>query len=359
LGAQGPGSYRSIKREIAAMRAAHLLSALALIVVLLSPIGFGHAQTPAEFYRGKTISLEISSSVGGGYDIHARLLARHMPKYIPGNPVILPKNVDGAGGLRLANLLYNTAPRDGTALGIIYRSTAFEPLFGNKAAQFDATKFTWIGSASNEVSVCVAWHTSGVATIEDLRTKELLVGTTGPGADTYQFTNIINGVFGTRMKRIGGYPGGNEIVLAMERGEVGGRCGWSWSSVKATHMDWLTEKKMTIFLQMALRGHPDLAGVPLILDLAKTAEQRDIIKLVFARQVVAWPYLAPPGLPPERTATLRRAFLETMQDKDFLSDAAKAKLEIMPVAGEDIQKLVGELYATPATVVAKTAEMIK
>jgi tripartite-type tricarboxylate transporter receptor subunit TctC len=334
------------------------LAVLIAATAALAPMP-GHAQTPAEFYRGKTISLEISSSVGGGYDIHGRLLARHMSKYLPGNPVVVPKNVEGAGGLRMANLLYNTAPRDGTVFGIIYRSTAFEPLFGNKAAQLDATKLTWIGSASNEVSLCVAWHTSGVATIEDLLTKELLVGSTGPGADTHQFTKVINGVFGTRMKIINGYPGGNEIVLAMERGEVGGRCGWSWSAIKATRMSWLTEKKMTAFLQMALTKHPDLPSVPLIVDLAKTTEQRDIIKLVFARQVVAWPYVAPPGVPDDRTAALRKAFMDTMADKEFLAEADKAKLEIMPVAGEEIQKLIVELYATPADVVAKTAEMIK
>jgi tripartite-type tricarboxylate transporter receptor subunit TctC len=332
------------------------LAGAALAALLACP---GQAQTPAEFYRGKTIELDISSSVGGGYDVHGRLLARHLTKHMPGNPIVVPKNVDGAGGLRMANLLYNTAPRDGTVFGIIYRSTPFEPLFGNKAAQIDATKFTWIGSASNEVSICVSWHTSGIATIEDLTRTELLVGSTGPGADTHQFTKIINGVFGTRMKIINGYPGGNEIVLAMERGEVGGRCGWSWSAVKATRMSWVTEKKVNIFLQMALTSHPELPNVPLILDLAKTAEERAIIRLVFARQVVAWPYVAPPGVPADRTAALRKAFLDTMKDKDFLADAEKAKLEIMPVAGEEIQKLITELYATPADVVAKTVEMIK
>jgi tripartite-type tricarboxylate transporter receptor subunit TctC len=339
------------------MRAA-LLPLLAAATVLTLPPA-GHTQTPAEFYRGKAISLEISSSVGGGYDLHARLLARHMSKHIPGNPTIVPKNVEGAAGLRMANLLYNTAPRDGTMFGIIYRGTAFEPLFGNKAAQLDATKLTWIGSASNEVSICVAWHTSGVTRIEDLLTKELLVGSTGPGADTHQFTKVINGVFGTRMKLISGYPGGNEIVLAMERGEVGGRCAWSWSSVKATRMSWLTDKKMTIFLQMALSKHADLPDVPLILDLARTDEQRSIIRLVFARQVMAWPFVAPPGVPADRAAALRAAFMATMRDKEFLADAERAKLEIAPVPGEEIEKLILELYATPSAVVQKTAEMIK
>jgi tripartite-type tricarboxylate transporter receptor subunit TctC len=335
-------------------------SALGLAAAMaLAATSSAFAQTPAEFYKGKTVELDISSSVGGGYDIHGRLLARHMTKYMPGNPIFVPKNVEGAGGLRLANLLYNTAPRDGTVFGIIYRSTAFEPLFGNKAAQIDATKFTWIGSASNEVSICVAWHTTGVTSINDIMSKELVVGSTGPGADTYQFAKIINGVFGTQMKIINGYPGGNEIVLAMERGEVGGRCGWSWSAVKATRMSWLDDKKMHVFLQMALTKHPDLPNAPLILDLAKTEEQKSIIKLVFARQVVAWPYVAPPGVPPDRAEALRKAFLDTMKDKDFLAEADKAKLEILPVSGEEIHKLIVELYATPTEVVQKTMEMLK
>jgi tripartite-type tricarboxylate transporter receptor subunit TctC len=334
--------------------------ALGLVAALALPVmSSASAQTPTEFYKGKTIELDISSSVGGGYDIHGRLLARHMTKYMPGNPMFVPKNVEGAGGLRMANLLYNTAPRDGTVFGIIYRSTAFEPLFGNKAAQIDATKFTWIGSASNEVSICVAWHTTGVTSINDIMTKELVVGSTGPGADTYQFLKIINGVFGTQMKIINGYPGGNEIVLAMERGEVGGRCGWSWSAVKATRMSWLDDKKMNVFLQMALTKHPELPNAPLILDLAKTDEQKSIIKLVFARQVVAWPYVAPPGVPQDRANALRKAFMDTMKDKDFLAEADKAKLEILPVSGEEIQKLIVELYATPGEIVQKTMEMLK
>jgi len=339
------------------MRIAGIWVAIAVTAAALaSP---GHAQTVAEFYRGKTIALEIGSSVGGGYDTHGRLLARHMSKYIPGNPSIVSRNVEGAGGLRMANLFYNAAPRDGTVIGIMYRSIAFEPLFGNRSAHFDASKFAWIGSASNEVSVCVAWHTTGITSINDLLTRELLVGSTGPGADTHQFSRIINGVLGTKMIIINGYPGGNEIVLAMERGEVGGRCGWSWSSLKATRMRWVSDKKVAIFLQMALTKHAQLPNVPLILDLARTDEQREIVKLVFARQVVAWPYVAPPGVPEERIAALRTAFMETMKDKEFLAEADKAKLEINPVSGEEIEKLIGELYATAPTVVQKTAGMLR
>ena len=317
------------------------------------------AQTPAEFYKGKSIELGISSTVGGGYDAHARILARHIGKYIPGNPAIVPRNMEGAGGLRLANLLANTAPRDGTSFGTIYRATAFEPLFGNKAAQFDATKFTWIGSASNEVSLCVAWHTSGVATFDDMLTREIVVAHTGAGADAFQFSRIINGVLGTRMKLVGGYRGGNEMLLAMERGEVGGRCGWSLSSVKATRPEWIEQRRVNVLVQLALSKHSELPAVPLIVDLAKTAEQRNILRLVFARQQIAYPFLAPPGVPQDRADALRKAFTQAMADRELLAEAAKARLEILPMAGDEVQKLVAEIYTTPVPVVRKVVDMLK
>jgi tripartite-type tricarboxylate transporter receptor subunit TctC len=317
------------------------------------------AQTSAEFYKGKTIEIDVSSTTGGGYDTHARLLARHMPKYIPGHPGMVVKNVDGASGLRLANLLYNTAPKDGTVFGTIYRSTSFDPLFGNKAAQFDASKFTWIGSASNEVSICVAWHTSGFASFDDMLARELIVATGNQGGDATQFTAIINGVFGTRMKMVSGYPGGNDMLLAMERGEVAGRCGWSWSSAKASRPGWITEKKINILLQLALAKHPELPTVPLVLDLAKTDEQKAILKLIFARQVIAYPFVAPPGIPADRAEILRAAFLDTMRDKEFLAEAEKAQLEIRPVAGADAERLIVEAYATAAPVVRKIVEMLR
>jgi tripartite-type tricarboxylate transporter receptor subunit TctC len=329
---------------------------IAAVFALVSP---ARAQTPAEFYRGKTINLDIGSSVGGGYDIHGRLLARHIGKHIPGNPTVVPRNIEGAGGLRLANILYNSAPRDGTSFGIVFRSIPFERLLGNKAAQFDATKFTWIGSTSNEVSICVAWHTTGVTSIDDLRTKEIIVGSTGPNADTSIFAKVINGLFGTRMKIVTGYPGGNEISLALERGELGGRCAWSWSAVKATRISWVEQKQVHIFAQLGLSKHADLPQVPLVVDLAKTAAERDIARLVFARQQFAWPFVAPPGVPKDRVEALRAAFNATMQDKAYLAEAEKAKLEIVPVAGEDIERLIIEVHATPAEIVHKTIDMLK
>jgi tripartite-type tricarboxylate transporter receptor subunit TctC len=333
--------------------------AVVAAVLTLLPASIARAQSPAEFYKGKTVDLYIGYSVGGGYDLYARFLARHMSKHIPGNPTVVPKNMEGAGSLRLANWLYNVGPKDGTAFGAIGRGTGFDPLLGNKAAQFDATKFTWIGSANNEVSVCVAWHTSGIVKFEDMQAKPLIVGGTSASADTDQFPRITNGVLGTKMRVITGYPGGNEVGLAMERGEVQGRCGWSWSSVKSTHQKWLDEKRFNILVQLALEKHPELPNVPLITELAQNDEQRQILRLIFARQVMGRPFLAPPNVPRDRAEALRKAFIDTMNDKDFLADAEKAQMEITPVPGDQIEKLVKDIYATPAAVAQKAGALLK
>jgi hypothetical protein len=285
----------------------NLVRGLTGALLALWPASACLAQTPAEFYKSKTIELDIGFSAGGAYDAYARILARTMGKYIPGNPAIVPKNMEGAGSMRVANYLYNAAPRDGTSFGTISRGTGFEPLLGNRGAQFAATAFNWIGSTNNEVSVCVGWYTSGVATFKDARTHVLVVGATGPSADTYQFPKITNAVLGTKFKIVTGYPGGNDVDLAMERGEVQGRCGWSWTSVKGLHQAWLDQNRLNILFQMGLTKHRGLPGIPLIIDLAKTDEERAILRLIFARQVMAWPFLAPPGVPAARVEALRPA----------------------------------------------------
>ena len=330
----------------------------AAAILALCPISLGHAQSPADFYKGKTIDLYIGYSAGGGYDVYARALARHMPRFIPGNPTIVPKNMPGAGSLVLANWLYNVAARDGTAFGTIGRGTAFDPLLGSTKAQFDADKFNWIGSMNDEVSVCVAWHTTGIATLEQVMQNELTVGGTGPAADTDQFPKVLNATIHTKFKIIAGYPGGNDIDLAMERGEVMGRCGWSWSSVIATHKQWFDEKRINVLVQLSLNKHGDLPNVPLIMDFAKTGEERQIFKLVFARQPMGRPFLAPPGIPADRTAALRKAFMDTMKDPGFLAEAEKMKLEINPVSGDAVQEIMQEVYQTPKAIAAAVADMV-
>ena len=340
------------------MRSAASSITTAAAALTAAPLAWG--QAAPDFYRGKTVDLQIGYSVGGGYDVYARMLAPFMAKHIPGNPSIVPKNMEGAGSLRLANWLYNVGPKDGTAFGTIGRGTGFDPLFGHRGAQFDGGKFTWIGSANDEVSVCVVWNgRTKIAKFEDLLTTPLTVGGTSAAADTDQFPLVMNGVLGTKMKVVTGYPGGNDVNLAMERGEVDGRCGWSWSSVRSTRPQWLAEKKVTILVQLALHKHADLPDTPVIIDLAKTDEQRQILKLIFARQALGRPFLAPPGIPAARAEALRTAFMDTMRDKDFLAEAEKAQLEITPVDGAGVQKLVANLYQSPPAVVKKAAELLK
>src|ERR1700736_1116614 len=331
--------------------------ALAAAVALLHVVP-ARAQS-LEFYKGRNVELYIGYSVGGAYDLYARLLARHFGKHIPGDPIIVPRNMEGAGSLRLANWLYNVGAKDGTALATIGRGTAFDPLLGSKGAQFHADKFTWIGSANNEVSVCVAWKTSGITKFEDVFEKELIVGGTGQAADTDQFPRILNGVLGTKFKIVTGYPGGNDVTMAMERGEVNGRCGWSWSSVLATHKRWVDDKSIAVLAQLSLNKHPDLPDVPLVMDFAKTDEQQQMFKLIFARQVMGRPYLAPPDVPNDRAEALRKAFMDTMKDNEFLADAEKSQLEINPVDGAEVEKLVKELYQTPKPLADKAAQFIR
>jgi tripartite-type tricarboxylate transporter receptor subunit TctC len=344
------------------MRAGRWIRA-ATAMLAFAPIAFAApfalAQSPADFYKGRNVDLYIGYSVGGAYDLYARVIARHLGKHIPGNPTIVPKNMEGAGSLRLANWLYNVGPKDGTALGTIGRGTAFDPLLGSKGAQFQADRFTWIGSANNEVSVCVAWKTSGINKLEDVLAKELIVGGTGQAADTDQFPRVLNGVLGTKFKIVTGYPGGNDVTLAMERGEVKGRCGWSWSSVVATHKRWIDDKSIIVLAQLSLDKHPDLPDVPLIMDFAKGEDQQRMFKLIFARQVMGRPYVAPPGVPADRAEALRKAFMATMQDPDFLAEAEKSQLEINPVAGTEVEKLVKDLYQTPKALADKAAEFIR
>jgi tripartite-type tricarboxylate transporter receptor subunit TctC len=332
--------------------------ALALLA-MLAAASCSEAQAPSEFYRGKTITLYIGSSAGGAYDVYARMLARHIGRHIPGNPRIVPSNMEGAGSLRLTNYLYNAAPKDGTEIGTINRGAPFEPLIGEaNLAMFDPAGFTWIGSIANEVSICAVWQRAGVDNFEQLFTRELAVGGTGSGADTNQFPKVMNGVLGTKMRIVSGYPGGNNIDLAMERGEVDGRCGWSWSSIVSTRKAWLDSGSIKVLVQLALQKHPDLPNVPLIMDYAKTDEQRAMLRLVFSRAALGCPFLAPPGVPADRAAVLRKAFDDTMKDPAFLEEAMRAALEVAPVGGDELQRLIAEIYQTPKDVVEKTRDML-
>ena len=305
----------------------------------------------AKFYKGKTVTIFVGFSAGGGYDLYARILARHMGKQIPGNPTMVVKNMTGAGSVTLTNALYNTLPKDGTVMGEIGRGIPTEPLFGNKKAKFDPVKFTWVGSMNNEVSTCVAWHKVPVNTWEDMVTRGMVVGGVGRGSDTDAFPIVMNNVLGTKIRLITGYPGGADINIAYQRGEVEGRCGWSWSSVVSTRAKWLKEKKIKVLIQMATTKHPDLPTVPFVMDLAKTEKDKKVLKLIFSRQLWGRPFLAPPGVPADRAKALQTAFMATLKDKDFVAETKKLKLEINPIDGETVQKEIKELYGYPKDIV--------
>jgi tripartite-type tricarboxylate transporter receptor subunit TctC len=339
---------------------ANLAVACGVALMTVSSATCARAQDSPDFYKGKTISLYVGSTTGGVYDVYARLLARHMGRHIPGDPKILPLNMEGAGGLRLANFLYNAAPKDGTVIGTINRGAPFEPLLGETAAvKFDASKFTWLGSASDEVCTCVVWKRAGVARFDELFAKQITVGGTGGTADTNQFPKAISGVLGAKIKLVSGYPGGADIDLAMERGEIDGRCGWSWSSIISTRKQWLDNGSIRVVVQLALHKHPDLPNVPLIMDYAKTPEQREMLRLIFVRGALGCPFLAPPGIPGNRAEILRQAFDATMQDASFLAEAKRVNLEIAPIGGRELQTLIADIYRTPADVVAKTKAMLR
>jgi tripartite-type tricarboxylate transporter receptor subunit TctC len=329
-----------------------------LPVLVLSLAAPTPAQPVADFYRGRSITLVIGYSAGGGYDAYGRVLARHLGRHIPGNPAIVAQNMPGAGSLRSANYLYNVAPKDGTVIGHFSRGMAMEPLIGTSSTQFDARRFTWLGSGTDEISVCVTWHASRVKSWNDMLTIPFTVGGEGTGSDPDIFSVVVRNVFGVKLKLVSGYPGTAEVALAIERGEVDGRCGWSWSSLKLTKPDWIAGKRVNLVAQLALNKSPELPDVPLIFDFATTERQRQILKLMLSRQSMARPFAAPPDLPEDRKAALRTAFDRTMADGEFLAEAKQRGLEVNPVSGSEIDKLVGELYQTPADIVAELRAII-
>lgn len=318
----------------------------------------GHGSV-ADFYKGKTVELYIGYDPGGGYDTYARLLARHIGKHIPGNPDVVPKNMPGAGSVKLTNWLWEGAPKDGTVFGAISRGAPFEPVLGNDKAKFRANKFNWVGSANNEVSVCATMKRNGITNWEQLKTQELTVGGNGSGSDTEQFPKLMNAVLGTKFKVIGPYGGGSDIVKAMEAGELGGRCGWSWSSVKGTKADLLASGELVLLMQMSGSKHPELPDVPLVMDLAKSKEERQMLNLIFARQALGRPYVAPPDIPADRAKALQDAFIATVNDPAFIAEAKKMDLELSPLSGDEVAALVAESYDTPQAVIDRAIDAIR
>jgi tripartite-type tricarboxylate transporter receptor subunit TctC len=336
------------------MKDAQFRGAVAAIALVAGIAGSARAETVEEFYRGKSITLAIGYSTGGGYDLYGRLLARHLGKYIPGNPTIVPQNREGAGSLRAAIYIYGAAPKDGSVIGTFSRSMAVAPLLNG--APFDASKFTWLGSISTDVNLCVTWGASPVKTWGDMLAKPFTMGGLGAGADPDIFALMFKNVFGAQLKLVSGYPGTNDVALAMERGEVDGMCGLSWSTVKTRHGDWIAGKKVNIPVQAGLHKEADIPDVPGVMDLVKGEEQAQIVRLILASQEMARPFAAPPGIPEDRRRALIAAFDQTMKDPDFLAEADKMKADVNPVSAAAIESLVNEVYKTPKDIVAKAAK---
>jgi tripartite-type tricarboxylate transporter receptor subunit TctC len=312
----------------------------------------------AEFYRGKTITIVIGYSVGGGYDIFARLLAQHLGRHMPGNPLVVPQNMPGAGSRKAGMHLYNVAPKDGTTIGTIGRNEAIAPLI-EEDAKFDGTRFSWIGSIANDDSICLSWHTSRVKTWQDLKARELTVGALAPGDNTVTVPLALRNLFGAKIKLIKGYPGTSDIFLALERGEVEGACGVSWRPILTQHRDWIAGKKINLLVEVALERDPSLGSTPLISQFVRDGEQLKTLSLLIASQSMARPFLAPPGIPEDRKLALRQAFDETMKDPQFLADVDKSALYVHPMTGGEIDALLNELYATPKEIAARAAQAIQ
>ena len=304
----------------------------------------------ADFYQGKTVTIIVGFTAGGGYDITARLYARHWGRFIPGNPAIVVSNMPGAGSAIAATSLYSAMPQDGTRVGIIAGGAVIEPLLGQQA-KYDARKFQWIGGRSNEPSVCALWHEAPVKKYADVLTMEATVGASGPGSRTVTYPKLLNDLTGAKFKVVSGYPGGNEISLAMERREVDGHCGLAWGSAKGRLSDWLKTGKLNMLTQFALTRAPDLPDVPTAGELAKNDTDRKAIELLESDAVLAWPMLAPPGVPAERVRELRGSFEAMLRDPQFLADAANQKLDVDLVTGAELQKVVEEVYAASPVVI--------
>jgi tripartite-type tricarboxylate transporter receptor subunit TctC len=307
---------------------------------------------------GKSVQMIIGFGPGGGYDLWGRTVARHIGRHLPGNPTVIPQNMPGAGSYAAASYIFNVAPKDGTVLGIIARDAALGPLSGASGARFDPTRLSWIGTPTKETNVCIAYRTAPVKSVADLFEKQLIVGDTGPGTGTRSYPKALNELIGMKFKLVGGFPASSDVFLAMERGEVEGICE-SLDSIKIRRPDWIPTKTISILFQGSAEPNPDLKGVPFVLDLARSAEQKQAIEFLYAGQGIGRPFVAPPHLPVERLTMLRDAFNATMKDAEFRADAERSKLELAPEDGEHLAALIAKIYATPKPIVDRITSLIK
>jgi tripartite-type tricarboxylate transporter receptor subunit TctC len=330
--------------------------AAVVAVVTACHLPAANAQPAApSFFAGKQINLICGAAVGGGYDALARLVARHLGRLMAGNPTVIVQNMPAAGSLAATNLIANTAPKDGLTISLIQRGMLLTRLINPGAVRFDLDKLNWIGSLSSEVGLAFAWYTSKHKTAKDLFEKELIVGG-HTGVDPELTPRLYNAVLGTKFKIVTGYNGTTDIGLAIERGEVEGIGDWSWSSLKKQKPDWIRDKKITLLLQSGLQNDPELPDVPNALEFAKTDSDRRVIELFLTQKKVARPFIAPPGVPPERVAVLRAAFAALARDREFLADAERSGLEVDPISGEAVDKIVALIASTPLAIADRYAK---
>ena len=337
-----------------------LLWTFALFAAIAGPGSAGGAES----FAGRNITLLIGTTSGGGYDVYARVLARHWGRFIPGSPTFTPKNMPGAGGLTMANYIYNQGPRDGTEIATMQSGVAFEKLFQTLSpngvnARFDAAKFGWIGSALRSVYVTVTWKDAPVKTLAESFTKEAVLGASTTSSDNYLLALLGNRLLGSKFRIVHGYEGSTATDLAIERGEINGAAGKDWTTLTTSRPDWLREGKINIIVQMGMQKHPALPDVPFALDFAKSPEDRQIMELVFAKFNLSRPFFTAPGLPPETLAMLRHSFQLVLRDETFLAEAGQAGMEIDPVSGEDAHDLVTRLLATPDALAVRARAVLQ
>lgn len=329
-----------------------ILTACAFAFGLL-PVSGSPAVDVAAFYNGRNLNLIVGFNVGGGADLYARLIARHLGDHVPGHPTVVVHNMPGAGSMTAGNHLFNVSPRDGSEIGLFAGSIAVDPVIGGVPSQYDARKFNWLGAPASETAVCLASKTTPFKTFDDVRAREMITG--AAGTSTYDFPVVLNSVLGTKFKLVKGYNGSSGLRLALERGEIEGFCGVGLTSVRSLG---LSDDKINILVQIALKRNPALANVPLVMDYAKSDADRQVMRLVFGWEMMERPVAAPPDVPADRVAALREGFDETMRDPLFVADLAKAALAHSPMGGNDITSFVNEVYRTPATVAERTAELL-
>jgi tripartite-type tricarboxylate transporter receptor subunit TctC len=316
-------------------------------------------QSVADFYAGKTVRIVVGISVGSGYEVTARALQRHLGKHIPGNPTVIVQNQPGAGSMTMVNQVYANGPFDGTVIGAPFNGLPTTPLLQPAGVRFDPVKMVWIGSTNRETQVSYMWHTAPVKAFTDIGKTEVVTGAQAPGTTQYDYPTLANAVFNYKFKVVTGYKSTQDIHLAMERGEIHGNGATNWTTLLALNGSWVKEKKVNVIAQWALRKHPDLADVPMVLDLAKTDADRAALELLIARLEYGRPYFVPPGVPEDRVQALRRAFDATMKDPEFLADATKFSLEIDPLTGEQVQEVIARVIRTPEPVAARVRKALE